>query len=87
MVPVDASYRVDGPHIRRSPVFRLGAAPGDRGAAVALGGGVLVWTNAGTSATPRAGTSNSILPTWREAPAESRAMPPAVGATLWSARF
>jgi hypothetical protein len=59
-------------------------------------GVIFVLANSGTTVSPlrppsgeqaAAGTPAKPLPTWRSASLEERAMPPAVGATLWTLRF
>jgi hypothetical protein len=59
-------------------------------------GAIFVLANSGTTVSPLqpskgehavAGTPGRPSPTWRGASLEERAMPPSVGATLWSLRF
>jgi hypothetical protein len=63
-------------------------------AAALVGGIVLIVTNAKTTTTQDVGIAQAALlatpahrPTWREPPPEEKAMPPAVGAPLWTVHF
>jgi hypothetical protein len=83
------------------PAYNTLAVPGwttfGLGAAALIGGIVLIATNASTSviqqsASPQTGlllpvVGWRLVPTWREAMPEEKALPPVVGMPLWTGRF
>lgn len=73
-----------------------GAVPGGTaialGALAVIGGIVLIATNSTSASTPATqqpvGVQTGLLvPTWRDAKPEERALPPTVGLPLWMGRF